>query len=1030
MAHNSQGAQLNYNFFMLLSRSKFLLLFLLFSTLIVAVEANPGLNKLGTNESQRWVDSVMNSLSLRERIAQLFMVAAYSNRDQKHVDEIMQLVKEERIGGLCFFQGGPVRQALLTNQYQKAAKVPLIISMDAEWGLGMRLDSTLSYPRQMTLGATGDTRLVYQVGADIARQLRRLGVHINFAPVVDINNNPLNPVINTRAFGEDREMVTQKGLAYMVALQDNGILACAKHFPGHGDTDSDSHYTLPRLNHSFQRLDSVELYPFRKLIENGVAGVMVAHLEIPSLEPKEKLAASISPNVVNSLLIEQMGYNGLIFTDALNMKGVSDYHKPVELNYLSLVAGNDVLLFPSEVKASISRIETEVKRGRFSEEEINRRCRKIIEAKYRVGLNNYKPINTSGLTADLNKPSSEMLIRQATQRSITVLNNSGIIPIQRLDTLKIAYLEIGYDKGNAFREQMELYAPVITYSINPTDSETDFNFLMNQLANYNLIIVGVHTLNSRPNRDYGVTPNLSKFLFDLSLQKRMVLSLFGSPYSLSKFFNLSVIDGLIVAYDNTNITQSITAQIIFGGSEFEGSLPVSALAEYSFGKGYNSDKRMRLKYSQPEELQINSQLLQKIDSIAHDAIKKQATPGMQILAVHKGVVFYNKAFGNTTYTNANFPTDAKTLYDVASITKIAATTPMAMQLYTKGKLNLNSPICDYIKMSDTCSKRSLLVRDLLLHQAGLEAWIPFYQRTLTNLFPDQPVFANTFSTNYPFQIGANRFVSRFSWPSSKFYAAEVSLDFNVKVTKNLFASTSMKDSIFRWIMQSKLSRPGTYKYSDLGFIILHRAMDNISATTMERWVTDSLYRSMGMNYTSFNPLQYFDDDRIAPTENDMVFRKQQIAGDVHDAAAAMLGGVSGHAGLFSTANDLAKYMQMLLNGGVYGGVRYFPQSTIDLFTSCVNCKTGNRRGLGFDKPEPDPTKQSPVTREASSLSFGHSGFTGVLVWADPAYDLIFVFVSNRVYPDAENKMLNSLDVRTKIHEILYKSVKGAAQGID
>lgn len=1000
-----------------------LLIIPLIASIQFQLKANPALNNTETNEAQRWVDSVMNSLSLRERIAQLFMVAAYSNKDQKHVDEIMQLVKDEGVGGLCFFQGGPVRQANLTNRYQKAAKIPLLVSMDAEWGLGMRLDSSISFPRQMTLGAIDDSRLVYLMGADIAKQLSRLGVHINFAPVIDINNNSKNPVINTRAFGEDRDAVTQKGLAYMLGLQDNGVLACAKHFPGHGDTDTDSHYALPKLMHSVERLDSIELYPFRKLIANGVSGVMVAHVEIPSLEQKEKLAASISPKIVSNLLINQMGFNGLIFTDALNMKGVSDNFKPVELNYLSLLAGNDILLFPSEVKASISKIELEVKKGRFPEEEISRRCRKIIEAKYRVGLNKYKPIVTKNLVSDINKPASELLIRQITEQAITVVNSSGLIPIMQLDTLSIAYVEVGYDRGNFFREQMELYAPIVTYSINTDDQETDFIHLTKQLQPYNLIIVGLHTLNSRPNKDFGVTPNLSNFLAHLSSRKKIILNVFGSPYALGIMSKTDSISDLVIAYDNTPLTQNLTAQLLFGGIEANGTLPVTAAAGFEMGKGLSVGKQIRLKYTQPEELHMSSLYLQKIDSIANDAIARLATPGMQIIAARKGVVFYNKTFGYTTYTNTNYLADMKTIYDVASLTKIAATLPRTMDLYESGKLNLDAPLSNYIYLSDTSNKNGVIIRDMLLHQAGLEAWIPFFQRTLEPYFPVQPLFSSSLSVNYPFQLRPNFFLNRNSGPSSKFYSKTASAGKSLLVAKNLYAIDSMNDSVYLWIKKSKLSPRGTYKYSDLGFMLLHKVINSISDTSSEDWLNNELYQKMGMNYTGFNPLKRFEEDRIAPTENDLVFRKQILQGHVHDPAAAMLGGVSGHAGLFSTANDLAKLMQMYLNKGTYGGVEFFAPLTVELFTACASCKTGNRRGLGFDKPEKDATKQSPVTQQASSLSFGHSGFTGVFAWADPAYELVYIFVSNRVYPDAENKTLNDLDVRMKIHDILYNAVK-------
>jgi beta-N-acetylhexosaminidase len=999
---------------------------LVISNLKIYANPSPGLANPSTQQAQHWIDSVMNNLSLREKIAQLFMVAAYSNRGEDHIREISQLVKEEKVGGLCFFQGGPVRQAQQTNKYQSLAKVPLLVSMDAEWGLGMRLDSTISYPRQMMLGAIDDNRLVYHMGADIARQLNRLGVHINFAPVVDINNNPANPVINVRAFGEDKELVTQKGLAYMLGLQDNGVLACAKHFPGHGDTDTDSHYALPLLKQSFSRIDTLELYPFRRLIENGVASVMVGHMEIPALEPKSKLASSLSPSIVNSLLINNLGYNGLIITDALNMKGVSDFHKPVNLNYLSLIAGNDIILFPSKVKESIDKIEEEVLKGRFPIEEIERRCRKVIEAKYRVGLNTYKPVKIKDLVSDLNRASSNFLIRQITEQAITVLNNSNnIIPLRDLDKLRIAYIEIGDGRGTDFREQMEVYAPITTFPLYPNASEGELNQIRESISNYNLIVVGYHTLNSRPNRDFGVTPQMAKFLNEISLNKKMILSLFGTPYALDKLHGNNEFDGLIIAYDNESITQNLTAQLIFGGYEVSGRLPVSTTNGYAFGAGSNTGERIRLRYSVPEELNIKTSILNKIDSIALDAIARGAAPGMQILAAKDGVVFYSKSFGGFTYADPDLLVDNISIYDIASVTKIAATLPVVMDLYSKGIVKLDDNLGKFLTLADSSKLNNVKINDILLHQAGLAAWIPFYQRTLSSLWRNQPVINGKFSNEYPYQIGPNRFLSKHASPSRSFYRNSYSSEFPNEVAKSLYSASWVNDSIFHWIMRAKVDPPGKYRYSDLGFILIQKAMEKTIGVSHQDYLNTNFYNSLGMNHTLFNPLTRFDQDRIVPTENDVVFRKQLIWGHVHDPAAAMMGGVAGHAGLFSTANDMAKLLQMYLNKGEYGGVRYFPATTVEYFTSCVNCVNGIRRGLGFDKPEPNPTKPSPVSKKATSLSYGHSGFTGTLVWVDPVYGLVYVFISNRVFPDADNRKLTSLDVRTKVQDVLYEAVEKA-----
>lgn len=982
-----------------------------------------GLANPTTNDAQHWIDSVMNSLSLREKIAQLFMVAAYSNRDQGHVDEISKLIEDEKIGGLCFFQGGPVRQVNLTNQYQNMSEVPLLISMDAEWGLGMRLDSTISYPRQMMLGAMDDNRLIYHMGADIARQLKAIGVHINFAPVVDVNNNSKNPVINTRAFGESKELVAQKGLAYMLGLQDNGVLACAKHFPGHGDTDTDSHHNLPFLTHSAQRIDTLELYPFRRLAQNGVAGVMVAHMEIPSLEPKSKLPSSLSHNVVTSKLINEIGFNGLVITDALNMKGVSAIYKPADANLMALKAGNDILLFPSDVKETITKIHREVRRGRFPKEEIERRCRKIIEAKYKVGLSRFKPIKTEGLVQKVNQSSSELIIRQIAEQAVTVLNNDNdLIPLRGLDTLSVAYVEIGEGKGTSFYNQMALYAPITKLSINANSTHEQVTELSSNLQQFNLVVFGYHCISSSPHREFGVTQNISSLIKHISREKATVLSIFGSPYALEKLDNLEGTNALIVAYDNSDITQSVVGQLIWGGLSVGGRLPVTASQKYALGSGFDAGKKIRLKYSIPEEVGLKGLHFKKIDSIANIAIDVEATPGMQVLVAQKGTVIYNKTFGHHTYADADLPVTDYSIYDVASVTKIAATLPIIMDLYSDGKIILSDSLGRYLQMPDTSQYNGLIIRDLLLHQAGLVPWIPFYLRTLNTLWPKQTIIESEFSEMHPYKLAHRKFVNRYTFPSRRFYRNEFSYSFPHEVAKGLYATESIQDSVFSWIYQRPINPKGEYLYSDIGLILLHRAIGNTIARPQDEYVAENFYSRLGMYNTMFNPYKKLSLDRIVPTEYDVFFRKQLVWGYVHDPAAALMGGIAGHAGLFSTANDLAKLMQMFLNGGFYGGEQFLPASTIDEFTGCVNCMNGVRRGIGFDKPEVDPKESNHVSKMATSLSFGHAGFTGALVWADPAYDLVYIILSNRVFPEAENSKLLEMDIRTNIQDVVYQAI--------
>lgn len=1003
----------------------FSFLFLLISYQIVySQNINPLVCKTDSVQQAYWVDSVFNSLTLKERIAQLFMVAAYSNKDDLHTEEIATLIEKYKIGGLIFFQGGPVRQAQLTNYYQSLSKVPLLIGIDAEWGLRMRLDSTISYPRQITLGATRDTILTYQMAADIARQLKRIGVHINFAPVIDINNNPNNPVIGTRSFGENRDLVFKHGLAYVKGLQDNGVLACIKHFPGHGDTNADSHYTLPVIDHTANRIDSIELYPFKNIFSKGVASVMVAHLQIPSLEPDTLLPSTLSNRIVGQKLISELGFNGLVITDALNMKGVAAHFDAVDANIRALYAGNDILLFPGEIERTINEIHNHIATGRIPEEIINIKCKKVLMAKYKAGLNAYNPIKIENLYADLNAPSSLVLRRRIIKKSITVVhNNDNFLPIKRLDTLKIAYIEIGTNKGDDFREQLELYTSIKTFSIDPYSSQNEFDELLSLIEPYNTVIIGYHSISNRVSKNFGITTQAANFIFDLSFRKKTVLSLFGTPYALSKIPMPSSLTGIIISYENSFDAQNLTAQAIFGGLPVSGKLAVSANGTFTYDTGIELPNKIRLGYGIPDELGISKEVLEKVDSIANGAIATGATPGMQILAAKDGVVFYNKAFGRPTYVS-EYGNDIRMLYDVASVTKVSATLPSIMMLYDSGKIDFNSELGDFIKLKEFPYKASLKIGDILRHQSGLAAWIPFYINTLTSLDPSKPLWTEEFDFDHPYKFNGKKYASRFAYPDPKFYSTDSSSSFPNNVAYRIYSSVSISDSIYKWINQSPIIEPGKYRYSDLGFLYLQRVIENSTSKKLDEYITP-LYKRLGMNYTTFNPYKHFDTDRIAPTEFDPVFRKQLIWGHVHDPAAAMLGGIAGHAGLFSTANDLAKLMQLYLNDGVYGGERFFKPGTVQTFAN-PSINDENRRAYGFDKPVYNGP--SPAGQLASPLSFGHTGFTGTIVWADPANNFIYVFLSNRVHPTAENNKLSHQDYRTKIHDLFYQAINNEGKG--
>ncbi len=970
-----------------------------------------------------WVDSVMKTLSLDDKIAQLMMVAAYSNRGEEHFAEIDQLIHKYHIGGLIFFQGGPVRQANLTNRFQKISKVPLLIGIDGEWGLAMRLDSTISYPRQMTLGAIQNDALIYQMGYDIGLQCKRMGIHVNFAPVADVNNNPANPVINSRSFGENPYSVAVKAQKYAEGLQDAGVLVTAKHFPGHGDTDADSHYSLPVIKHSFERLDSVELYPFKYLIERGVTGIMAAHLQVPVLDTSSNLASSLSPLVIDSLLRRKMNFKGLVFTDALNMKGVSRYFKPGDAELMAFLAGNDILLMPGDVPKAIASIRKEVKKGTVSEEELDARCRKVLLAKAWVGLNRYKPVKIISLAEDLNAPAYNALRRNLIANSLTVIKNKyQILPLFRIEDYKIASLSIGSGKPDPFASSLQLYSGVDTFFISRDAGKSEFDSLKAKLSQYNVLIISIHETSQWPAKKYGLTDKSLAYLSELDFPGLTVLNVFGNPYSLSLIKSFEKFDAVMVSYEDTPEVKEIAAQAIFGAIPVSGRLPFGASPHFKAGEGIRLDSLSRLSYGIPEEAGMDSRILMKIDTIALETIREKATPGCQILVARHGKVVYNKSFGYQTYRNSRKVTNDD-IYDIASLTKITSTIPALMLLYDQQKFSIEGVLGDYLTDLDTCDKGELKILDVLTHQAGLQPWVPFYYKVIQTLDTSETLFSTKYSDVYSVKLTKNTFANRNIVLKDSIFASVYSKDFPISVAKDLYLRADYLDTVYNSLINSPLTGKKEYKYSDLGYYLFQEIVETLTEKSLYPYVFDAFYSKLGATTMGYLPLNRFPEERIVPTENDILFRKQVLRGYVHDPGAAMLGGIAGHAGVFSSANDLAKMMQMYLNGGVYGGRMFLSDTTVLRFTSCYNCINGNRRGLGFDKPEQNPKKPGPASKLASPASYGHSGYTGTLVWIDPDYDLVYIFLSNRVHPDQYNQKLIEKDVRTRIQETVYNSIR-------
>ncbi|MCF8335260.1 MAG: serine hydrolase [Bacteroidales bacterium] len=977
-----------------------------------------------------WVDSIMNEMSLNEKIGQLFMVAAYSNKGPQHTQEIMRLIKKHHIGGLIFFQGDPQKQAKLTNIYQNYSEVPLMIGMDAEWGLGMRLDSVISYPRQMALGAIRKDSLIYEMGLDMAEQLRRLGVHINFAPVVDVNNNPDNPVIGSRSFGEDKYNVARKGISYVNGLQDKGVLAVSKHFPGHGDTDQDSHEMLPVIPHDSARLDSIELYPFKRMIDNGVGGMMIAHLQIPAYIQEPNRPTTLSKNVVTGLLRDKLDFNGLVFTDALNMKGVTNNFPPGEIEAEALKAGNDVLLYPQDVPTAISEIRKQVRSGEISRETIEQSCRRILSFKYWAGMdtiggsrdtnNEVKLIERKNLLEDLNKPEYKVLNRKLIENSFTLLENSeNRFPLKDLNKLRLASISIGAAEKTPFQNEIDLYTRCKHYVYETGGEIQEFFEDLNQ---YDAVIVSTHNTNEIPSRRYGLNADYAQLLRRLAQRQNTMVVHFGNPYALKFIKPLGHFDAVLNGYNDDRLTQELAAQALFGAFGVDGHLPVSVNDSFKTGTGINTEELTRLKYTLPEAAGMNTDTLNKIDSIVHAAIDSQATPGAQVLVARKGKVVYHKTFGHHTYLREQ-PVRWNDIYDLASITKITSSVPSLMQLYEEDTLHLDSTLSHYLPYLDTTNKSDLVLKDILTHQSRLQAWIPFYYKTLQPLYPNQELLKEEFSEDYPYKLGANAYMVKNIQYTDGVYSRNPKDSFSVRVAEDLYINEHYRDSIFRWIDESELLEKKEYVYSDLGYYYFLRIIEKITGKNLEDYVKQKFYRPLGAYSTGYRPLENHEAGRIVPTENDMVFRRQLLRGHVHDPGAAMMGGVCGHAGLFSNANDLAKITQMYLNKGFYGGKRYFKESTLELFTSSPFRETNdNRRAIGFDKPVTKEDEEGPTAEGIYKESFGHSGFTGTFTWADPQEEVVYVFMSNRVHPDQDNVKLITDDVRTKVQEVIYRSI--------
>lgn len=968
-----------------------------------------------------WADSVLETLSLEDRIAQMIMVYGYSNMGPAHEKAVLKQVTRQKVGGILFFQGEPLEQARLTNHYQEVADIPLLVAIDGENGLGMRLEETITYPATMILGGISDNSLIYRLGRDMGTQFNRLGVHMNLAPVADINNNPANPVIGSRSFGEERINVTAKVVALMEGIQDRKVLVAAKHFPGHGDTDTDSHQALPVITHDKRRLDSLELYPFREAIYRGLTGVMVAHLRIPELDNRQNRATTLSRPTITELLKEEMGFKGLIITDALNMKGLSKYFEPGDREVEAVKAGNDILLMPADVGKAISAIKKAVRQGTLSEEEINESCLKILQAKYWAGAHIRRPIRIDSLLQDLNDPGYQPLYRELVEHSLILAKNrDGAVPVKQLEQTVLATVTISKDGAHQPFYTTDKYLEGDHFTLPSAADQATSVALQQKLAEYNTVIVNILNTSSSASRNFGISYQTIRFLEQFDPLVKLIVNVAGVPYALSRFSTIDHLDALILSHKDDALYQDLALQAIFGGASFSGRMPVTAGSYLFAGDGVGTGPATRLGYASPLDVGIHPDTLLKIDEIIKHAIFEKAIPGCQVLVARRGKVIMHQTYGYTTYQNRQ-AVKRDDIYDLASITKMASITAALMRMHDQGQFHEDSLMGAYNPIPDSSNKAGLLVADVLAHQSGMIPYIPFYYETLEPLDTSQALLSNRYSRSHPLKIGEGAYFNRHVKYVDSVYQDHYSPEYPYQVADNFYMRSDLKDTIYKRVYDSELISK-EYRYSGLGFLMFQQIIEATTDTMLYPYVWHNFYNPLGAHTLGYKPLSRFPRERIVPTENDIIYRKQLLQGHVHDQAAAMLGGVSGNAGLFGAANDLAKLMQMFLNGGTYGQHRYIREETMKLYTACFNCEEENHRGFGFNKPIFWEEDAGPTCNSASPSSFGHSGFTGTLAWADPEFELVYIFLSNRVFPDMGNSKLIDMNVRTDVQQVIYNAL--------
>jgi len=929
---------------------------------------------------KKWVDSVYTSLTLEEKVSQLFI--NWVSPEQSDFNVIRKLVEEDKIGGLIFSIGTTNSHIEWLNKFQTIAKTPLLVAMDAEWGPSQRLTDVFAHPWNMTLGAIQDNSLVRDISKRMAEQNKALGIHYNFSPSVDVNNNSKNPIIGNRSFGEDPNNVYLKAKAYIQGHKDAGVFTSIKHFPGHGDTDKDSHKTLPVINGDIKRLNNVELYPFRRLIEDGIAeSIMLAHLSVPALD--EKYPSSLSYKTVNNLLRDDYEFNGITITDALDMKGVlQDPNINVDLRAFEV--GNDIILMSTNVSQGVKLISESFKKGKISESRLSSSVKKILSLKAKSNLKNFKNISTENILSKVNTSKDTLLYSKAMSSAITLVKNTNnILPL----TNNKKYLHVAFgenDRGDHLYDKMNKYLNVDTY----TNDDITPLFIKTK---YDGILISYHGSSKSPYASNIIPKEIVEKINSISVNNNVVLNLFLNPYSLNSFKSIENFESIVIGYQNNMISQEVLADLLFGVSSFKGKIPVSNNF-FKVNHGLTFNKKNIIGFSRPSYEGFDTARLSYLDSIAKNAIDSMMTPGIQMLVSRKGKIVYNKSFGYHTYEKVN-KLENNHVFDLSSITKILATMPLVLQEFDNKNISLETNLSELFPKKKLNEKGSISIKEMLSHYARLRPWIPFYEETL----------------------------NRKEKPKSRFYKSNSKSTFSTRVSENLFLKSNYREKIFKSILDSELRDTLEYKYSDLPFYFLKFWFEDLYNKPLNILANEKIFEPLGLKRTMFNPHESISLEEIVPSERDDFFRHSKLHGYVHDEGAAMLGGISGHAGLFSNAYEVAIVLQAMIQKGSYNNQRLFSENSFNTFNYCYYCDNDNRSGVGFDKPQVEG-KHGSTFGGVSMNSFGHYGYTGSIAWADPDEEIIFIFLSNRTYPTRENTLLQTSNIRTRAQEIVYKSL--------